>query len=195
MNKTELYKIMSSTQMSKVLTASTVVNLLTNWADNNKLSKANKASFEKLLLEVQDREVNAVIENDYDTLINNYIKPKKTGGGVSKFPPIVNPETGLTEYYCRYYQAYVAETDIVMSKGKSKGYSKKAIAVWNKTRRYIANLKNHYLDIEDVEQLIATKARIKELEKLVNQPSFYRDETGEFITVDTLYKVFKKLEH
>lgn len=70
--------------------------------------------------------------------IDNLIKPK-TGGGVVQFPmiTIVDEETKEeTRYhYCRYTTYYIPEDEIVMSNGKSKGYSKKAIGLWNKMGR------------------------------------------------------------
>ena len=35
-------------------------------------------------------------------------------------------------YYCRYLAQYCTEDEMVMSNGKSKGYSKSAIARWTK---------------------------------------------------------------
>ena len=59
----------------------------------------------------------------------------KAGGGVSLNPMKVIG--GVNHYYCRFHQTYYAESDMVMSQGKSKGYCKAAISKWNKINAQI----------------------------------------------------------
>ena len=59
----------------------------------------------------------------------------KAGGGVSLNPMKVID--GVNHYYCRFHQTYYAESDMVMSQGKSKGYCKAAISKWNKINAQI----------------------------------------------------------
>lgn len=59
----------------------------------------------------------------------------KAGGGVS-----LNPSKeidGVMHHFCRFHQTYYAESDMVMSGGKSKGYCKAAISKWNKINAQI----------------------------------------------------------
>ena len=64
---------------------------------------------------------------------------------------------------------------MVMSNGKSKGYSKKAIALWNKTQRDIKKMSADYVDLEDPASAVAwdLKADIARLKLEVNKPEFY----------------------
>lgn len=54
----------------------------------------------------------------------------KAGGGQVQNPSYV--ENGINYHYCRYLTIYRPEDEMVMSNGKSKGYSKIAIARWTK---------------------------------------------------------------
>lgn len=59
----------------------------------------------------------------------------KAGGGIS-----LNPSKeidGVMHHFCRFHQTYYAESDMVMSQGKSKGYCKAAISKWNKINAQI----------------------------------------------------------
>ena len=69
---------------------------------------------------------------EFQVEINKLLKPK-TGGGVVQFPMITIDDTNY--HYCRYTTYYIPEYEIVMSNNKSKGYSKKAIGLWNKMGR------------------------------------------------------------
>jgi hypothetical protein len=53
----------------------------------------------------------------------------KAGGGTINVPKEID---GVMHYYCRFHEAYEPESDMVMSSGKSKGYCKASISVWNK---------------------------------------------------------------
>ena len=104
-------------------------NLMIEQTANIKMSKA---SMEQLI-----------------TIIDTNMKPK-AGGGSSKHPLILDEAGEIAEAYCRYYQAYFPADDMVISKGKSKGYSKVAIGYWNKAQRLVKKLTDKYMELEDV---------------------------------------------
>ena len=81
------------------------------------------------------------------TVIDTNMKPK-AGGGSSKNPPLMD-DGQIVEAYCRYYQAYFPADEMVISKGKSKGYSKVAIGHWNKAQRLVKKLTEKYMELED----------------------------------------------
>lgn len=69
---------------------------------------------------------------EFSTLLDELTKPK-SGGGVVQFPMITIDD--IRYHYCRYTTYYIPENEMVMSNNKSKGYSKKAIGLWNKMGR------------------------------------------------------------
>lgn len=96
-------------------------------------------------------------------------------------PPRVNDD-GTTEYYCRYHKKYYPEADIVMSNGKSKGYSKAAIAVWTKRNTAIKKLAIEIADCISAEDFETAKTKNAELTKLkaeLNDPATYDVEANE----------------
>lgn len=80
-------------------------------------------------------------------------------------------ENGNTLYWCRYHKKYYLQEDMVFSNGKSKGYSKSAIAVWNKNNQRCKNLNeslssyvsSHFHDLNDEK----VKAEIDRLRMLI----------------------------
>jgi len=100
----------------------------------------------------------------------------KIGGGSSLHPAKLDDEGNIVEAWCKHHQRYEAASDMVMSNGKSKGYCKASISLWNKTN---ANIKK--LDSQAVEamvngnfekaQEIAKEA--KEYKDNYNKPEFY----------------------
>lgn len=75
---------------------------------------------------------NKVKANVIDEL-KNILAPKS--GGTSLNPP--KEIDGVMHHFCRFHQTYYAESDMVMSQGKSKGYCKAAISKWNKINAQI----------------------------------------------------------
>jgi hypothetical protein len=61
--------------------------------------------------------------------LEDLLKPK-AGGGSSQNPSY--EQDGVTYHYCRFHQAYEAEDKMVISNGKSKGYCRASISIWNK---------------------------------------------------------------
>ena len=100
----------------------------------------------------------------------------KNGGGSSINPPKLNEDGSIKEAYCRYHQRYEKVEDMVISNGKSKGYCKAAISLWNKANSEIKKLDSQAVDAMssgdfDRAQEIAKQA--KELKDNFNKPEFY----------------------
>ena len=64
-------------------------------------------------------------------IISDTFAPK-AGGGQTSNPSYYDETLGAQMYYCRYLAQYCTEDEMVISNGKSKGYSKSAIAIWTK---------------------------------------------------------------
>jgi len=80
--------------------------------------------------------VSKKFQEELMTLLETNLAPK-SGGGSSAHPPILNEDGTIKEAWCRYHQRYYPADKMVISNGKSKGYSKAAIAKWNKAQRTI----------------------------------------------------------
>ena len=100
----------------------------------------------------------------------------KAGGGQVQNPSYV--EDGVTMHYCRYLTIYRPEDEMVMSSGKSKGYSKIAISRWTKAGKDAKVLQESAL-----KELLAgnvvegqdLNSKAEELLLLRNKPEFYQD--------------------
>jgi hypothetical protein len=101
--------------------------------------------------------------------IEAILKPK-TGGGVVQFPMIV--DNNINYHYCRYTGYYLPESEMVMSNGKSKGYSKKAIALWTKYGRDAQKLNDEAMQLLLNNQIVKGQAKAKEAEELKNQRNY-----------------------
>ena len=100
----------------------------------------------------------------------------KAGGGQIQNPSYV--ENGVTMHYCRYLTIYMPEDAMVLSSGKSKGYSKIAISRWTKAGKDAKVLQESALkellagNIVEGQEFNATA---EELLLLRNKPEFYQD--------------------
>lgn len=94
----------------------------------------NKTELHKLIMQLcEEHKANKKLIGALDELLR-----PKSGGGITQNPmQIIN---GINYHYCRYADIYVKESEIVMSNGKSKGYSKKAIAKWTSLGKEVQNL-------------------------------------------------------
>ena len=97
------------------------------------------------------------------------LKPK-TGGGVVQFPMI--SQNGINYHYCRYCACYIIEDEIVMSNGKSKGYSKKAIAKWTKLGKEAQKLNDEAMKLLLNNQIVEGQDKNKEAEELKNKRNY-----------------------
>ena len=100
----------------------------------------------------------------------------KAGGGQVQNPSYV--ENGVTMHYCRYLTIYRPEDEMVMSSGKSKGYSKIAISRWTKAGKDAKVLQESALKELLVGNIVEGQdfnAQAEELLLLRNKPEFYQD--------------------
>ena len=97
----------------------------------------------------------------------------KQGGGSTNPPKMIDD---VMHYYCRFHQTYEPETNMVMSAGKSKGYCKAAISVWNKRNTAIKKLEaeiSELVVLGDFEQAKQCSEELKIAKKELNEPSTY----------------------
>lgn len=100
----------------------------------------------------------------------------KAGGGQVQNPSYV--EDGITMHYCRYLTIYRPEDEMVMSSGKSKGYSKIAISRWTKAGKDAKVLQESALKELLAGNIVEGQdfnAQAEELLLLRNKPEFYQD--------------------
>ena len=121
------------------------------WAEVQKVLVANKAK-------------QALID-----ALEAILKPK-TGGGVVQFPMITQNDKNY--HYCRYCASYIIEDEIVMSNGKSKGYSKKAIAKWTKLGKEAQKLNEEAMKLLLNNQIVEGQDKAKESDELKNKRNY-----------------------
>lgn len=100
----------------------------------------------------------------------------KAGGGQIQNPAYI--ENGITMHYCRYLTIYMPEDEMVMSSGKSKGYSKIAISRWTKAGKDAKVLQESALKELLAGNIVEGQdfnAKAEELLLLRNKPEFYQD--------------------
>lgn len=100
----------------------------------------------------------------------------KAGGGQVQNPSYI--ENGVTMHYCRYLTIYMPEDAMVISSGKSKGYSKIAISRWTKAGKDAKVLQESALKELLAGNIVEGQdfnAQAEELLLLRNKPEFYQD--------------------
>lgn len=100
------------------------------------------------------------------------LKPK-TSGGSSNPPKVVD---GITYHYCRFHQTYEVESDMVMSAGKSKGYCKSSISVWNKRNSAMKKKEAEISELVmagDFEQAKECSIELQDMKASLNSPETY----------------------
>ena len=100
----------------------------------------------------------------------------KAGGGQVQNPSYI--ENGVNMHYCRYLTIYMPEDAMVMSSGKSKGYSKIAISRWTKAGKDAKVLQESALKELLAGNIVEGQdfnAQAEELLLLRNKPEFYQD--------------------
>lgn len=90
------------------------------WADVLEVLQANKAS-KKIIEQMEE-----------------LLAPKSGGGAIN--PPKLDEKGNIIEAYCRFHSRYEPVENMVISGGKSKGYCKASISLWNKTNAKIKKL-------------------------------------------------------
>jgi hypothetical protein len=97
----------------------------------------------------------------------------KQGGGSSNPPKEID---GVMHYYCRFHQAYEAEEKMVMSGGKSKGYCKASISVWNKRNSALKRKEAEISELVMAGDFVQAKECSEELQVMkaeLNDPKSY----------------------
>lgn len=112
------------------------------------MATLNKTTISKDLKELLSTILECTPKTKHDEVNTNFNKlltkyEPKSGGGQVKHP--MYEENGINYHYCRYIQEYRTEEEMVMSNGKSKGYTKEAIARWTKMGKEAKSLQNEAL--------------------------------------------------
>lgn len=100
------------------------------------------------------------------------LKPK-SGGGSTNEPKMID---GVMHYYCRFHQEYEAEEKMVMSAGKSKGYCKASISVWNKRNSALKRKEAEISELVmagDFEQAKECSTELQAMKAELNDPKTY----------------------
>ena len=110
-------------------------------------------------------------------IINDTFAPK-AGGGQTINPSYYDETLQSQMYYCRYLAQYCTQDEMVMSNGKSKGYSKSAIARWTKAGKDAKTLQEKALKLLLNGQQVEGQDLNAQAEELLlkrNKPAFYED--------------------
>lgn len=105
------------------------------------------------------------------TTLSTHLEPK-TSGSINP-PKLID---GIMNYYCRYHKVYEPESNMVMSQGKSKGYCKAGISVWNKLQREAKACEAQVIELmtnDEFEKAKEASIRAKELKELSNDPKSF----------------------
>lgn len=117
----------------------------------------------------------------------------KTSGGSSNPPKMIDSfdESGapikVMHYFCRFHQAYEPESKMVMSSGKSKGYCKASISVWNKRNSAIKRKEAEISELVmagDFTQAQECTVELKAMKDELNDPKSYNLDV-DWATFDT----------
>lgn len=121
----------------------------------------------------------AKVSKKFSEELMNLLEAKlapKSGGGSMLNPPKLNEDGTIIEAYCRFHERYEVVENMVISNGKSKGYCKASISLWNKTNSEIKKLNSESVDFMangDFEQAQEVAKKAKELKDTFNEPKFY----------------------
>lgn len=149
-----------SNQMTKTQTFKFLTTVLNDANFNNKSKEQAKVEQERVL-----------------AIISDTFAPK-AGGGQTINPSYYDETLMAQMYYCRYLAQYCTEDEMVMSNGKSKGYSKSAISRWTKAGKEAKQLQEKALKLLlDGKQVEGQdlNAQAEELLLKRNKPEFYED--------------------
>ena len=151
--------------------------------------------FEFLTTLLNDAQFKSKAEQERVLAIINDTFAPKAGGGQTINPSYYDETLPSQMYYCRYLAQYCTEDEMVMSNGKSKGYSKSAIARWTKAGKEAKQLQEKALKLLLSAQQVADEdqndnnenvailrvegqdlnAKAEELLLQRNKPEFYED--------------------
>ena len=149
---------------------------MTNTTKSNQMTKTQIFGFLTTLL--NDAQFKSKAEQERVLAIISDTFAPKAGGGQVQNPSYYDEILESQMYYCRYLAQYCTEDEMVMSNGKSKGYSKSAISRWTKAGKEAKTLQEKalklLLDGKHVEGQ-DLNAKAEELLLKRNKPEFYED--------------------
>ena len=160
---------------------------------SNQMTKTQTYEFLTTLL--NEAEFKSKAERERVLAIISDTFAPKAGGGQTINPSYYDETLQSQMYYCRYLAQYCTQDEMVMSNGKSKGYSKSAIARWTKAGKEAKQLQEKALKLLLSAQQVADEdqndnnenvailrvegqdlnAKAEELLLQRNKPEFYED--------------------
>lgn len=149
---------------------------MTNTNKSNQMTKTQ--TFEFLTTLLNDAQFKSKAEQERVLAIITDTFAPKAGGGQTINPSYYDETLQSQMYYCRYLAQYCTQDEMVMSNGKSKGYSKSAIARWTKAGKDAKSLQEKALKLllegKQVEGQ-DLNAQAEELLLTRNKPEYYLD--------------------
>lgn len=143
---------------------------------SNQMTKTQTYEFLTTLL--NDAQFKSKAEQERVLAIISDTFAPKAGGGQTINPSYYDDTLQSQMYYCRYLAQYCTQDEMVMSNGKSKGYSKSAIARWTKAGKEAKQLQEKALKLllegKQVEGQ-DLNAKAEELLLQRNKPEYYLD--------------------
>lgn len=149
---------------------------MTNTTKSNQMTKTQTYEFLTTLL--NDAQFKSKAEQERVLAIISDTFAPKAGGGQTINPSYYDETLGAQMYYCRYLAQYCTEDEMVMSNGKSKGYSKSAISRWTKYGKEAKTLQEKALKLLLAGQQVEGQDLNAQAEELLlkrNKPEFYED--------------------
>lgn len=149
---------------------------MTNTTKSNQMTKTQ--TFEFLTTLLNDAKFKSKAEQERVLAIISDTFAPKAGGGQTINPSYYDETLGAQMYYCRYLAQYCTEDEMVMSNGKSKGYSKSAISRWTKSGKEAKTLQEKALKLLLAGQQVEGQDLNAQAEELLlkrNKPEFYED--------------------
>lgn len=149
---------------------------MTTATKSNQMTKTQ--TFEFLTTLLNDTEFKSKAEKERVLSIISDTFAPKAGGGQTQYPSYYDEILQSQMYYCRYLAQYCTQDEMVMSNGKSKGYSKSAIARWTKAGKEAKTLQEKALKLLLEGNIIEGTELNSEAEELLlkrNKPEYYLD--------------------
>ena len=149
---------------------------MTNTTKSNQMTKTQ--TFEFLTTLLNDAQFKSKAEQERVLAIISDTFAPKAGGGQTINPSYYDETLQSKMYYCRYLAQYCTEDEMVMSNGKSKGYSKAAISRWTKAGKEAKTLQEKALKLLLNGQQVEGQDLNAQAEELLlkrNKPEFYED--------------------
>lgn len=143
---------------------------------SNQMTKTQ--TFEFLTTLLNDAQFKSKAEQERVLAIISETFAPKAGGGQVQNPSYYDDTLQSQMHYCRYLAQYCTQDEMVMSNGKSKGYSKSAIARWTKAGKDAKQLQERALKLLLDGKLVEGQdlnAKAEELLLQRNKPEYYLD--------------------